>query len=118
MTTADKDCFGPNGTVPVVVDKVSGTPVAVDKRYARFRQRTECLSVRRSMLIQFTFACHCFPSHCFPSHCAMNPRLIALMTFLFVAPLVGVLAVNCEQLAEDMEPDPRNGYMIYVTTNT
>ena len=48
----------------------------------------------------------------------MNPRLITLMIVLFVAPIVGVLALNGGQLAEEMKPDPRNGYMIYVTTNT
>jgi hypothetical protein len=48
----------------------------------------------------------------------MNLRILVIMAFLFVAPIIAVLALNAESILEDMKPRPENGYLIYVTANT
>ncbi len=48
----------------------------------------------------------------------MITRTHVLMALLFVTPIVAVLAMNSDQIMEDMKPDPNNGYLIYVTTDT
>ncbi len=48
----------------------------------------------------------------------MLTRTHALLAIAFLAPIIAVLAMNKDQIIDDMTPRPENGYLIYVTTDT